>query len=124
MDAAPLRAAFSAGRQVYGIDGRAEGEDPVLACGGAWIWGRGGTAGDFGEYGEKFLPPEPFDRGGGEGAGCPVPPVWEIPCGGAGAEGAEILLRGLPPGMVEGAPGVGTPGGVLYDLLRPLQEGI
>lgn len=117
-----LRAAFSAGRQVYGIDGRAEGEDPVLACGGAWIWGRGGTAGDFGEYGEKFLPPEPFNGGGGEGAGYPVPLVRARAGGGAGAEGEKILLRGLPPGMVEGAPGAGTPGGVLCDGMRLLWE--
>ena len=41
-----------------------------------------------------------------------------------GAEGAEILLRGLQEGMVAVASGAGTPGGVLCAVLRILRAGV
>jgi len=53
-----------------------------------------------------------------------VPLVRASAGGGAGAEGEKILLRGLPPGMVESAPGAGTQGGVLCDGMRLLRERI
>ena len=43
---------------------------------------------------------------------------------GSGAEGAEILLRGLPEGMVAVASGAGTPGGVLCAGLWALRTGV
>ena len=112
------------GNGVVSGDGCGEGKDTVPAHGGAWLWRGGGAAGAFGEYGEKLLQAEPSDGGGGEGAGKSLPGMRGTAGLGAGAEGAEILLRGLPEGMVAVASGAGTPGGVLCAGLWALRAGV
>ena len=105
-------------------DGRGKGKDTVPAHGGAWLWRGGGAAGTLGEYGEKLLQAEPSDGSGGKRTGHGLPGMQGAAGLGAGAEGAEILLRGLPEGMVAVASGAGTPGGVLCAGLRALRTGV
>ncbi len=105
-------------------DGCGKGNDTVPAHGGAWLWRGGGAAGAFGEYGEELLQAEPFDGGGGERAGKSLPGMRGAAGLGSGAEGAEILQRGLPEGMVAVASGAGTSGGVLCAGLWALRAGV
>ena len=105
-------------------DGCGKGKDTVSAHGGGWLWRGGGAAGAFGEYGEELLQAEPSDGGGGKGAGKSLPGMRGAAGFGSGAEGAEILLRGLPEGMVAVASGAGTPGGVLCAGLWALRTGV
>lgn len=112
------------GSGVVSGDGCGKGNDTVPAHGGAWLWCGGGAAGALGEYGEKLLQAEPSDGGGGEGAGKSLPGMRGAAGLGSGAEGAEILQRGLPEGMVAVASGAGTPGGVLCAGLRALRAGV
>ena len=105
-------------------DGCGKGKDTVPAHGGAWLWCGGGAAGAFGEYGEELLQAEPSDGGGGKGAGKSLLGMRGAAGFGSGAEGAEILLRGLPEGMVAVASGTGTPGGVLCAGLWALRTGV
>lgn len=105
-------------------DGCGKGKDTVPAHGGAWLWRGGGAAGAFGEYGEELLQAEPSDGGGGKGAGKSLPGMRGAAGFGSGAEGAEILLRGLSEGMVAVASGAGASGGILCSGLRVLRAGV
>ena len=105
-------------------DGCGKGKDTVSAHGGGWLWRGGGAAGAFGEYGEELLQAEPSDGGGGKGAGKSLPGMRGAAGFGSGAEGAEILLRGLSEGMVAVASGAGASGGILCSGLRVLRAGV
>lgn len=105
-------------------DGCTEGKDTVLAHGGAGLWRGGRAAGAFGEYGEELLQEEPSGGGGREGAAGSMPRMRGAACFRAGAEGAEILQRGLQEGMVAVAPGAGAPGGILYVGMCLLRAGV